>query len=435
MVQATVVPEYRAWIEQTKAIGRARSRELRALDEAIRAFHRPGAMVTKRAAVRAALDAWMSAKGSDWKSSVRNRRKAIEQLDQALGHVIRSRVLNAEEMAALREYKLAQKKTIDALFRGRRLTVKTSAVMGTAKDVTGTMSQVKQSVQTARSGQGAVTRASTSAVHAAGSAAVGPGVQQALQRFLLDMFRTESLAEVQQALGPLYTEFFAAVTPFLGLAKGGANTVRGWSSAAKQAWQRHEARGSRDAFRPGDPLAAFDAVERMMSRELHATMTTATIDTTSFTVDVVLNVTTLGASSIAAPVKGAAEALAKLFHQLFLFARDHREKEAANRLLGAGDIDMRLFETNPLLGAYFLSFAPTSVVLNFALRDFGTMGWTFKVEVLRARADTAIAKARGYVRSARYEIVGVGFDTTAANRAAIMQNAQGIAADIQQLTA
>jgi hypothetical protein len=170
-----------------------------------------------------------------------------------------------------------------------------------------------------------------------------------------------------------------------------------------------------DAFAPGDPAAAFDAVLVIMKREIQAYAGSATIYTASATAKAAFTAADFGA--ISGPILGAAEQLALVVQKIYLFARDWNEMKAANALLLEGRYDLTLFKTCPLVGCYLLANSDTFAVINMAVADYGKTGWKFEVEVMVKRAQPVFDKAREVIRESRYEFAGLqGMKGTVVNR-------------------
>jgi len=116
---------------------------------------------------------------------------------------------------------------------------------------------------------------------------------------------------------------------------------------------------------------------------------------------------------------GAAEKLALLVQEIYLFARDWNEMNEANKLLAAGPYDLSLFKTYPLLGCYLIGNSDTSAIINMAVGDYGRAGWKFEVEDMVKKAQPVFEKSREVILASRYEIKGLqGMKGTVVDRAA-----------------
>ena len=101
---------------------------------------------------------------------------------------------------------------------------------------------------------------------------------------------------------------------------------------------------------------------------------------------------------------GVASSISKLLSKLIQFGRDLKEMKAANKQLITGPWNLTLFKTCPLLGCYLIACSDTSAVINLAIDEFGSYQWVDKIEMLKSKADPAIAKAGDLIRASRYEI-------------------------------
>jgi len=153
----------------------------------------------------------------------------------------------------------------------------------------------------------------------------------------------------------------------------------------------------------GDPEAAFDAVLVIVQRNLEAQIGDASITTVAFGLQTGLFFADGGV--VSGPAVGAASAIAKLLSQIIQFARDLKEMKNANEQLARGPWGVTLFKTCPLLGCYLIACSETSAVLNLMADEFGGDQWVDKIELLKAKADPAIAKASELIRASRYEII------------------------------
>jgi len=404
---------YAQWIKDTAAIGRMRSDELKAIDAALSAYEQAlassgGSVLPQRRALQQAVERWKQAqksKGQDWRGSVRNKLKAVERLDSELGAVIvgagglNSRgelVVDAAEMEARKLIAIHIRHNTRTLFAGARLSPRATR---TASDVQGAMSNFKSAVQ------------SLTTV----GAAPGPNLNQQLQTLLASLFGSASAAQAQTALGPLFGEFLANVTPFVGAIKSGGMAILKWSQAAKGLYDKSTLASSAGSFAPGDPAAAFEAILRIQQREINQNAASAGIYTTSAAAKAAFTAADFGA--VSGPVLGAAETLALLVQTIYVFARDVQEMNEANKLLQSGPLDLTLFRVNPLLGCYLIANSNTSDVINLAVGDYGRPGWKFETEAMVLKAKPVFEKAATVIRDSRFVIPSMnGMKGSAVNR-------------------
>lgn len=404
---------YDIWKKDTAVFGRMRSKELQAVDNALKAYetaekNSTGSILKEKRALQDALTAWEEAKG-DWRSNARNNLKAVEKLHAELGMVIvgagglNSRgesMMDPAEVLARKAVAEAIKQNTKAMFLGRKLTARSSKSAADIESVTSAMYKFKTAAQGVRS---------------AAQGAVAPNMRQQVQSLLCSLFGEAGAAHALQALGPVFNEFLVNVTPFVGAISSGAKAIVKWGQAAKGLYSKSKIMEGAGSFAPGDPYAAFEAIVRIQQREINSYAGAAAVYTASAAAKAAFTVADLGA--VSGPAVGAAESLAILVQTIYLFARDWNEMNNANELIAAGQFDFRLFSACPLLGCYLISCSDTNAVINLAVGDYGRAGWKFDVEAMWKKAQPAVEKAREVVQGSRFEIVELrGFKGTVVNR-------------------
>ena len=390
---------YDDWMRRTNVFAARRSPQLVTVDEALKAYGRPsGASPANLSAVKKAFEAWKLSKGVDWRKSDRNRDKVCEQLEAELHGPSRNAPLSVAEIEAIKEVERANAMNLDRMFRSRQLQWKS---VTKSADVSATRTSLTEFKKISSAGSALAGRSTSGGLTGALSGTLAPA-KQAVETFLKTLFDELDLSHVVAALGPIIDEIVAAVTPYIGMVTGGVKALAGWGTAAKLAYQRsgHEDRAG--AFAPGDPSAAFDAVLRIIDRELIQTVRKATTETVATLTQGVFTLVDFGALS--GPLLGAAKALANLTARIYLLARDYREVKAANALLKLGALNLELFKINPLLGCYIVACSDTSAVINMAVADYGKPGWKFEVEDMVSRVQPLLIKASQFLRASRFEI-------------------------------
>lgn len=408
---------YKSWIDDTYSLTRPRSAALKKVDAAFAAYEKAkkvssGSILNERKALQKSLEEWkkaQSAKGKNWKNSVRNtKRKAVERLDAELGHVIvgaggmnsRGVVMDTEELRAAKELSKAIKQNTRMMFVGQKLTVKPNKVISDLNQVRSTMSTFK-------------TKANN--IKKAASGTPSPMVKQQVETLLKDLFGEASAAEVQLALGPIYADFLTNVTPFIGAISSGGKAIKKWGSAAKGLYSKSKMSSAATSFAPGDPSAAFAAILQIQQREINTNTATASIHTVSAGAKTAF--TALDFGTLSGTLVGAAETLALLVQKIYLFAHDWNETKAVNELLTNDTLDLNLFKTCPLLGCYLIANSDTSSVINMAVGDYGKTGWKFDVEAMLIKARPVFDKASSVINDSRFEFIGMrGMKGSAINR-------------------
>jgi hypothetical protein len=395
------------WMKDTAAFGRSRSKELQAVDQAFKKYelaaeNSAGSVLNERRALGGALEAWkqaQKAKGQDWRTSVRNSKKTVELLDAELGTVIVGKgglnsrgelVIDPAELKARQEIARAIKDNTKTMFLGQKLTVKTTKALSDLSSVRSSLAEFKKKVGEIRSP----------------AQAASPGLSQQVQSMVTSVLGGSAGAEVAHVLGTGFIgEIVTSATPFVGAIKSGVSAISKWGSAAAGLWKRHKLNGADGSFAAGDPQAAFEAIVRIQTREVHAYATEASIHTLAAGAKAAFTAADFGAVSGA--VLGAAETLAVMMQKLYLWARDCSEIEEANGLILQGVFDFTLFKSCPLLGCYLIASSDTSAIVNMAVGDYGRAGWKFEVEVMVKNAQPVFDKARTVIHDSRFEIVGL----------------------------
>ena len=114
------------------------------------------------------------------------------------------------------------------------------------------------------------------------------------------------------------------------------------------------------------------------------------------------------ADSLQLSADGSAVSLvtAPLAGQLYWLATEWRATVGVNKALTAGQLDVRLFRTYPLMGCYLLTSATFSDLI--PIDNFGTPGWMDHVENLKKRRfDGIYEAAAGLIDKSPWEIEGL----------------------------
>jgi hypothetical protein len=336
---------HKEWMKRTALIGRRRSPLLKELDENLEIYDKYGGSAV-RWKVGQALEAWQKDKQPrDWKSSSRNKNnRAFEDLAKLLNNKVNQG--DAEAYKALEEH---SQDFIKTLFEKRKVELSGKLITGyeSAASVYDTYTLTSRAVKTASN---MADKAFTEDLFlsALGEAYTDPGM-------------SELIAEI---FGETLGELVKSMTPGVGLIKSASMTV--WSSLKvySQAKLGVNMRGAHVAFNPGDPEAAFLAVQVLTKQELAKSSymlvthgTEAGFKTSGIFFD--------GATASTA-IAGTVGTLTRLIYTLKCLRQDWKEKKEANILLAdPSTITHDLFNKNPLLGCYFIACATDSVLLNF----------------------------------------------------------------------
>jgi hypothetical protein len=264
------IPLHKTWMKETGVWNKPRSKELKALDEAIQEFSDGKAPASR---VRQFYNAWKAKEGPHWMKSVRNASGIITavdryfQLSSAAGP---PKDLSQEAKDAWKLVTAAARENCKDLLKGRELTVQTTAVVGTLLDIRKAAAKVTSAVDTVHTVAGSGT-----------PLVAGSSAANASHQLLSAAFDGADIHHVMDALGPTYHEVLKALTPFIGMVTNGAKAAVGWAKVIKQGWDMYKLGQIAVAFAPGDPDAAFEAILVIVKRNLQAQIGDASISTSA----------------------------------------------------------------------------------------------------------------------------------------------------------
>jgi hypothetical protein len=201
----------------------------------------------------------------------------------------------------------------------------------------------------------------------------------------------ESLGGLASFVIAIVEKCSVSITPVVGHIKDGYDLFVGWTKAGVALHQQHSISECHYVIETGAPAVAFAGLKTCLANEMKNEVAGASIATTSFALKTGLAFTDGGA--VSGPVVGAANALASLSLQLYWLATEWRATVGINKALTAGELDLRLFRTYPLMGCYLLTSATFSDLI--PIDSFGTPGWMDYVESLKKRKFDGIYEAAG----------------------------------------
>lgn len=399
---------YKEWLAATNGGPLStRSRELKALDKTIENCARAGTQVNEDA-VRKALINWIGSKRGNWQHSIRNKRGAIKNLLEQLGL--------ADISAAESALRQAPQESLRALFAGRKLEWKPGVrnKMGNNK------------VGISINGAGLPFNALLIAHYdndrfldnliglPVGDIDAGGMRLIAAVRLMTKVFKAVVPADIRFRVAGaisihmpwLMGDLLASMTPFMSEINTGltaAWNLRGASLKQKDLVQLsyHKSR----SFNEGEPLKAIEAMSQVLRRERNADLTSGAISSAALAAQLACLFADAGVAS--RPIIGCSSNLAKLANILRLIVRDIREKDAANRLLQQG-VDISVFETSPITGAYYVCCASSSDLINIIYTQIGNRGWQNTAEdVLAKHIRPLQQQARELIGMHRFHIPGL----------------------------
>jgi hypothetical protein len=299
-------------------------------------------------------------------------------------------------------------------FEGTRLVTKKLALAEA-------IGSVKYTTRSLKSSTGA-------AVGATASAATAPAkaeVENLVLEMICQIFDVSNIVEVVQELTQnVVTEVVGAFVPLAGTAVTGTRAIYYWGNTALAAHSYYKSKERASDVLPGDPAAAVHALLRMIRREINENAIKAgrltargavQLGTDALTIAGIAGSPAFGGGVAVTALAQAANAGAAavncavaLVHQLYLMARDMKEKRKANKMLGRRPVDANLFQVCPLLGCYYLANSSTSDIVHVLASDFGAPGWMDRVEKQHKHSINELQKsATEAIKSHRYELEGL----------------------------
>lgn len=391
---------YTQWMSMTHGgYTSVRSNELKRVDQALAAYHQSPIADKKKALLRA-LTEWMeaqTAKGSNWKTSVRNRNRAVDTLwSQLTGIGQKPTHLSEAELDGLLLVRDESHHIVNTLFQNKEICWKSNIAKALASENWGVQLGVP----------GVVLNSKTLADGS--PEARGTARQQAKELFD-GLVPSEIRSEVHVVLRTVMPDFFenlaVSMVPLLGvITAGGGAVFNGVSALYRQwtmEWTRYYTAG---ALADGAPLEAMQAMYRCLERERNADAFSASVATGEFIGKLAGMLADGGTATTAAA--GLTAGLLKLLNILRIIVRDVLEKRAVNAMLRKGGIDKTIFLTCPLAGAYMVLCSPTSVLANVVFdTTFGQTGWQDQVENAIRRFHAPLKEvARQVVTEHRFHI-------------------------------
>ncbi|MGC1174735.1 MAG: hypothetical protein WA904_13700 [Polaromonas sp.] len=399
------IPWHETWMRDTYSWSDARSEKLKAVDLAIFIYDSDKSEES-RLRIKQALDDYRfdhSRRGKDWTKSVRNKKGALTNLHRAVNNVDQRRLTEAD-LLAMREMVTLQQHALKEMFAGKELSLKSFNKKKHASEIKTLLSKTQGAAANIRDIN--VTRSGTRTAQGV-NAVAGTAITQKFDEMVKAVCGALDPAMIMRELGlGSVADFAKSMAPALGIIASASDTAVGVGKIVYGKWkaaQMHEV--GTYAIAAGDPLAAFQALEVLIDREINSTIATTAIAGAAFTAKTLCSALDLGAAS--GPAIGLAETIAKAIQHIVEFVRDCEEVQMANRLLTQGTLDLSLFRSCPLLGCYYVAVQDHSTLINMAVADFGTPNFVVDADRLVAAVKPVIAKAGQFVRSSRFEIEGM----------------------------
>ena len=416
------IPSHADWMKDTHSLTSPRSDFLKAVDQALLRYAQSPSTDNKQA-IKTALDRWrfeQGKKGQDWRKSVRNNKGAVTNLHRALTDIDK-RKLTSEELEAMKYIAHMQATALMRQFDGKELKFKPSTLMGLASGAGTNWQKFKTGASSVFSGGSTAAGAfnagrkivqGANLLQQGGRAAASAASQQSTAAIVMKV--REMCAELCPGLEPnnvfqalnlgSMEQFATELAPFVGAISSGGKAIVGWIGVIRKQYAEYKILDTRHAIAAGDPEAAFDALVKLLDREIASAVARASVKTGGFTAKAAGTFADAGA--ITGPVVGLMELLAEVIQSVIEYVRDYKECEAANQMLRVGALSFELFDACPILGCYFLVIQDHSTIINFAVGEYGTENWMFDVEALVKKAQVVLEKSQELIRVSRLEIPG-----------------------------
>ncbi len=428
--------DYQRWMDET-SLGRfhRRSSLLRKVDDAIRLY------CTTRSEddafkIRAALDNWKSRKQlqsddpgdleNERANSERDRYGAVTALETQLQSAgidyddYRQRHFTPDEIGA---YQMVANEKQGAL---ERIFADGTVVFLGNENTTGTLSGTSWSKRLIHPGEYAQEIAADKASSAWDTVKEKlhiPSLSESQQNYL-DAARpiAESFYGVAKAafgdqlwdkikgtglyryIDDIIKEVTASVPPWLGTVWDARSVGQEWAEVTDRIYHRYDI-GRRDyQFSFGTTQSALAGMKSALSHEIGHLSGDAAISTASFIAKTVT--TKLDAGAFSGPLIGLGAATAKLAHRLIHLGVQYRAVKAFHEILAEPSrLDLTVFKTYPLLGAYFLHCSTFSDLI--PVNNLGTPGWTGSVERMRKDARYVFIEAKTLIDASPFKIIGL----------------------------
>jgi hypothetical protein len=399
------MPGYQQWMNETAlGITKPRSSLLKALDAAIQQYELQKTQ-QNLFKVKNAFEDWKRSKDGTWEGSERNKKFAISRLSDELGkadyRTFQITHFSMQELTALQYVHKERKRVITNVFQGKEVSLKASRVRdsinATSRDLVDTSQKASAYIRSIGKDKG---------TRNPGGRPASDIVRQKLQQLVQSLFSVDTLDQLGSLTGTILSileKAAVSVPPVVGHVKDGYDLFTGWAKAGGSLYEQVGVADRKYVIDTGLPASAFAALKKLLAEETKKQTIAASQATTSFALKTGLLFVDGGA--ISGPVVGAVNALATLAQQLYYLAVEWRATKAINKALNAGELDIRLFRTYPLMGCYLIISGTLSDLI--PIDSFGTPGWMDYIESTKREFDEVYGSATKLVDASPWEIMGL----------------------------
>ncbi|MBA4109035.1 MAG: hypothetical protein C0487_05535 [Leptothrix sp. (in: Bacteria)] len=235
-----------------------------------------------------------------------------------------------------------------------------------------------------------------------------PGLDKAVKDFIAQCADLDGIDDVIEALtSAVVADIVAEVLPVIGVLVSGGKLAKAGKAVAEDGYNLYKCGDYKKGFLRGDPVAAANAVQAIIKRDLAKHSVQLAQQATATGAKIAGLFADMGTGTTAAI--GLANSLATLGLELFYLGLTIKDLRAGNRRLATPEtLDLTVFEDCPILGCYLLTCADTSSVANFFVADIGLPGWMDKVEQLKkTQMDPMLKIARKNIGESRIQLEGL----------------------------
>ncbi|MEX2572545.1 MAG: hypothetical protein WD737_14690 [Gemmatimonadota bacterium] len=382
-----------------------RSAELKRVDSALKKYHQSKSQADLNE-LRFTLAKWKQAKGANWKSSIRNKDEAVEILtDQITSWQIGPGPLSGAERVALSHVRAEADAVLNTLFLNKKLVWRSG--------FSGKLRNNEWGVRLNAAGAARNTRILAPNVGLPGPPMPGrPGSNsQRAGNIATDIFNTlvpselraDVAAELAKIMPGFMTELAASLTPFVGVIVSGGSATLSGVRLARDEYRLYYAKLHKErSLSVETPEQAIKSMISVMQREQNFHALDGSVALGEFA-GKLAGVLADGGTATNAAIGLAANVL-KLTNIIRIVVRDVQEKKAAN-LLMQKPVRVDVFETCPVMGAYYVCCVPTSALVNGIFERFRQFGWRDDVEhAVKKHIEPLRAQGRRLIREHRFVI-------------------------------
>ncbi len=406
---------YDQWMKDTHSLIKPRSEELKKIDNFIKARN-------ERETLKS-LTVWIDTqnkKGQDWHRSVRNtKNKAVERLAKEVGYMATAATtMTAADKLADSQAKYALRKQIASasqdMFQGKTVVLSNVFLQGIRNQSSSAKTRLNDKVLACEyeadkmmldKSMGSLSRAGNT-VGAANTMnslrKIANQLEDCIESILNGIPDGQKREIIDWIFGTGAAEFAATCAPFIGTIMSGGKTITNVIQILVSEYEFSEINQRKGDVRPGDASAALASMLRIIDSEVAAKQKSVAIHGSAFAAKASMLCAGVPGDSIA----GAAECLMKMLHNLNELAKQYREMNEANKRIAAGDIDVTIFNTCPILGCYYVLVGGDFTLMNFDIANMGKQNWAQEILRLKLALEPVKKKAVELINNSSIVIEG-----------------------------